>query len=211
MSNSYKLQLQLARLQAKLERASVLLRESYSADSLQTKGTEIWSIRASLIGKIWEKSGNTDRFSLLGLQNHCGWWLQKFWKFSACFDWKQVHKSRDRWNSLPRIPNSAFATAPWCFPARKSQLRGQRKWTHRTHKITRGTILTPPRGFPCGSAVKNPPAMQKTWVLSLGREDPLEKEIQSTPVFLPGKPHGQRSLAGYSPWGLQTSWTWLRD
>jgi len=71
-------------------------------------------------------------------------------------------------------------------------------WTHRTHKITRGTILTPPRGFPCGSAVKNPPAMQKTWVLSLGREDPLEKEIQSTPVFLPGKPHGQRSLVGFS-------------
>jgi len=24
---------------------------------------------------------------------------------------------------------------------------------------------------------------------------------QSTPVFLPGKSHGQRSLAGYSPWG----------
>ena len=24
-----------------------------------------------------------------------------------------------------------------------------------------------------------------------------------TPVFLPGNPHGQRSLAGYSPWGLK--------
>ena len=23
----------------------------------------------------------------------------------------------------------------------------------------------------------------------------------ATPVFLPGKSHGQRSLAGYSPWG----------
>ena len=40
MSNSYKLQLQLARLQAKLKRTSVLLRESYPVDSLQTKGTE---------------------------------------------------------------------------------------------------------------------------------------------------------------------------
>ena len=28
---------------------------------------------------------------------------------------------------------------------------------------------------------------------------------QSTPVFLPGKFHGQRSLAGYSPWGLKES------
>ena len=32
-------------------------------------------------------------------------------------------------------------------------------------------------GFPGGSVVKNPPAMQETWVLSLGREDPLEKEV----------------------------------
>ena len=27
------------------------------------------------------------------------------------------------------------------------------------------------------------------------------KEWQSTPVFLPGKSHGQRSLVGYSPGG----------
>ena len=28
-----------------------------------------------------------------------------------------------------------------------------------------------------------------------------EKKWQSTPVLLPGKSHGQRSLGGYSPWG----------
>ena len=33
------------------------------------------------------------------------------------------------------------------------------------------------KGFPDGSVVKNPPAVQKTWIQSLGREDPLEKEI----------------------------------
>ena len=38
-------------------------------------------------------------------------------------------------------------------------------------------------------------------VPSLGWEDPLEKEMQPTPVFLPGESHGQQSLAGYSPWG----------
>ena len=32
------------------------------------------------------------------------------------------------------------------------------------------------QGFPGGSAVKNPPAMQETWVWSLGWEDPLEVE-----------------------------------
>jgi len=49
--------------------------------------------------------------------------------------------------------------------------------------------------------VKNPCAMQETWVWSLGREDPLEKGMVTTPVFLPGKFHGQRSPVGYSPWG----------
>ena len=34
--------------------------------------------------------------------------------------------------------------------------------------------------------VKNLPAVQETQVRSLGREDPLEKEWQPTPVFLPG-------------------------
>ena len=38
-------------------------------------------------------------------------------------------------------------------------------------------------------------------VQSLGREDPLEKGIQPTSVFLPGESRGQRSLVGYSPWG----------
>ena len=30
-------------------------------------------------------------------------------------------------------------------------------------------------GLPCGSASKESPAMQETWILSLGWEDPLEK------------------------------------
>ena len=32
-------------------------------------------------------------------------------------------------------------------------------------------------GFPGGSAVKNPPAMQETWVQSLEGEDPLEEGV----------------------------------
>ena len=55
--------------------------------------------------------------------------------------------------------------------------------------------------------VKNLPAMQDTWVRSLGGEDPLEKERQLTPVFLPGEFHGQRSLVGYRPRGSQKSQT----
>ena len=49
--------------------------------------------------------------------------------------------------------------------------------------------------------VKNLPVMWETLVGSLGQEDPLERKGQSTPVFLPREFHGQRRLAGYSPWG----------
>ena len=30
---------------------------------------------------------------------------------------------------------------------------------------------------------------------------PWRRKWHPSPVFLPGKPHGQRSLVGYSPWG----------
>ena len=49
---------------------------------------------------------------------------------------------------------------------------------------------------------KNPPAVWETWVQSLGWEDPLEKGM-ATPIFWPGEFQGQRSLAGYSQWGLK--------
>ena len=55
--------------------------------------------------------------------------------------------------------------------------------------------------------VKHLPAMQETWVRSLGCEDPWRRKWHPTPVPLPGKSHGQRSSIGYSPWGRQESGT----
>ena len=54
--------------------------------------------------------------------------------------------------------------------------------------------------------VKNLPAMQEIWVGKI----PWRKEWIPTPVFLPGEFHGQRSLAGYSPWAHKY-WTQLND
>jgi len=34
---------------------------------------------------------------------------------------------------------------------------------------------------------------------------PWGRKLRPTPVFLPGKSRGQRSLAGYSPWGHKGS------
>ena len=53
--------------------------------------------------------------------------------------------------------------------------------------------------------MKNLPATQEAWVRSMGWEDLLEKKWQPTPIFLPWKFHGQRSLEGYSPWGYKES------
>ena len=52
-------------------------------------------------------------------------------------------------------------------------------------------------GFPGGSVNKS--ALQadfNPWVWKI----PWRKKWQPTPVFLPGKPHGRRSLVGCSPW-----------
>ena len=41
------------------------------------------------------------------------------------------------------------------------------------------------------------------WVQSLNQEDPLEEGMAIHFNIPAGKLHGQRSLAGYSPWGLK--------
>ena len=53
--------------------------------------------------------------------------------------------------------------------------------------------------------VKNLSAVLETRFRSLSWEDPLEKGMATSPVFLPGEFHGQRSLAGYSPCGCKES------
>ena len=54
--------------------------------------------------------------------------------------------------------------------------------------------------------VKNPPARWEVWVRLLGWKDPLE-EGTATPLQYSclENPHGQRSLAGYSPWSGKES------
>ena len=57
-------------------------------------------------------------------------------------------------------------------------------------------------GFPVDASGKEPSCQHKRrgfdpWVGKI----PCKRAWQSTPVFLPGESHGQRSLAGYSPKG----------
>ena len=55
-------------------------------------------------------------------------------------------------------------------------------------------------GFPGDSVVKNLPAVLETRVHSVGQEDSVEEGMATLSSFLPGESHGQRSLAGGSPW-----------
>ena len=58
--------------------------------------------------------------------------------------------------------------------------------------------------------VKNLPAMQETWIQSLGWEDPLEKGMATHSNLLAWRIPRTEELAGYSPWGCK-SWTQLCD
>ena len=73
---------------------------------------------------------------------------------------------------------------------RKSRQHGVENWRSLCCR-TRASLVA--------QIVKNQPALQETRVQSLGQEDALEKGMTTTPVFLPGESHGQRSLQGYSP------------
>ena len=58
--------------------------------------------------------------------------------------------------------------------------------------------------------VKNLPTVQETQVRALVRKMPWRRKSLPTPMFLPGKSHGQRSLAGYDPKShITKSWMWL--
>ena len=90
-----------------------------------------------------------------------------------CFSFKNLSDSREA--SRNTFPSKGILT---CI------LKGKKGLTRQS-----GASLV-------AQLVKNPPAMQDTWVRSLGWEDPLEKGRLPAPVFWPGESHGL-----YSPQG----------
>ena len=66
-------------------------------------------------------------------------------------------------------------------------------------------------GFPGGSAVKNLPAMQETWVLSLDQEDSLGKEMPTHSSILAREIPWTEKPDGLQSMGPQKSWTRLSN
>ena len=61
------------------------------------------------------------------------------------------------------------------------------------------------QAFLVAQTVKNPPAMRKRWVRSLGWKDALEQGMAPTPVFLAGVSSWTEEPGGYSVWGHKES------
>ena len=91
---------------------------------------------------------------------------------------------------------------------------GYSPWGHKEMDTTRWLTLhlgKALKAFLVAQTVKHLPTMPETRVRSLVRKILLRRKWQPTPVLLPGKSHGQRSLVGYSLWGHKESDTteWL--
>ena len=70
-----------------------------------------------------------------------------------------------------------------------------------------------PKGSPGVSVLKKKSAWRgrRRWRHGFDprvEEIPWRRKWQPTPVFLPRKSHGQRSLVGYSPWGHRVRLNW---
>ena len=111
----------------------------------------------------------------------CGWIL---WHDLLVFNFFSCQclcsPPSQHWQSLPLVLNWASLLLDHCYVKLRASLVV--KWTTST-------------------VVKNPPVLQiiSPWAKKI----PCRRKWPPTPVFLPGKSHGQRSLVGYSPWGSQ--------
>ena len=65
--------------------------------------------------------------------------------------------------------------------------------------------MLPPGTSLVAQMLRGLPVTRETLVQSLGQEDPWRRKWQPTPVFLPGKSNGWRSVASYSLWGHKES------
>ena len=116
------------------------------------------------------------------------------------------------WALIPR----GFTLLPWKGRRRSSEgggsereAMGMSSWWQSHGRSLGGGATTgeyrPARGFPGGSAVKESTCNTGA-TGDVGSIPGLGRSLggrawQPTPIFLPGDSHGQRSLAGRSPWG----------
>ena len=100
-----------------------------------------------------------------------------------------------------RTPRQCAAGSSWNFMAVAVVFRKGKQAVKKQR--TSVTLLQTTLGFLGGSVVKNPSAMQETRVLSLSREDPLEKEIAARSSILAWEIPWTEEPGGLQSMGLQ--------
>ena len=96
-----------------------------------------------------------------------------------------------------------FVCLPWPQGDQGSGTEGRfyvLQTSHSSCLFTLKYLTTSKLGLPRWLNVKNPPASAGDAGLI-----PWSRKWQPTPVFVPRKSHGQRNLAGCSPWGHEES------
>ena len=97
--------------------------------------------------------------------------------------WSELHLRTLRIHNLRDFPVRPGVKNPPCNAGNVSLIPGQ------------GTSGSAGKESACNAG-----GLQKHRFNPWVRKAPWRKKWQPTPVFLPGKSHGQRSLVGYSPW-----------
>ena len=134
-----------------------------------------------------------ERIDASGWMDAWRWWMEKWvdrWidgrgGWVTITRWKRIRKFQPRKPHRPRQRDrEASSTKPDLGPHSWNIRSNEGTATVRTRNFTRGALK-----FPKNSSHINFSSFH-TW----------RRKRQPPPGFLPGKPHGQRSLVGHSPW-----------
>ena len=92
------------------------------------------------------------------------------------------------------------------FCLRKEKLSKEKVFSHRMEKsknfiLEMASLAQTVKASVCNAGDLGSIPGFDSWV----RKIPWRRKWQPTPIFLPGKSHGWRSLVGYSPWGHKES------
>ena len=84
---------------------------------LNIKKLRSWHLVPSLMASRWGTSGNSDRFYIPVLQNHCGWWLQP-WSYKKLAPWKKSYDKPTKRIKKQRyyFPNKSPSSKAMVFP-----------------------------------------------------------------------------------------------
>ena len=115
--------------------------------------------------------------------------------------WANLHCAYQSLFGLPLFPSNFLYSSCHVLPGRMWEMGSSN--THIKSCRDKVDSITN-YSYTAGSAVKNPPANagdlgSSSWVVKI----PWTRKWQPTPVFMPGKSHGQWSLVGYGPRGCK--------